>query len=390
MKKIIRSACVLGILFLLGLAGAAGDLAAQDGTAYFVLRIGADTVAVERYERTATMITGRQLLRTPRIMNRDYTATLDAEGNATRAELVFSRPGDASVISSTTIDFGRDSAVVTVRQDDSTRVITVPAERGAIPFLGYSVGFYELPLAQHRGSGTPSSNRSLVPIGSRSAFDSEISSLEGDWITLTNIAGENRLRVDSQGRLLAWDGTGSTLKLEGERLTGLDFDALETSFSERERAGQVMGTLSPRDSVDATIGEATIRISYSRPSTRGRSIDGEVVPWNQVWRTGANQATQLSSDGTLLIGDVALAAGTYSLWTLPTAQGWTLIVNAQHGQWGTEYDQTQDAARIPMSNRPADSHVEQFTISVESDGGAGRLALAWGDVHVWVPLRAAP
>jgi hypothetical protein len=390
MKNVARSGRSFGLFFLLVAAGAVGELYAQEETAYFVLRIGTDTVAVERYERTATSIRGRQVLRTPRITIRDYTATLDSEGNAGRVDLVFSRPGDASPISTSSIDFDGELAIVTVHQGDSTRVITVPAGRGAIPFLGYSVGLYELPLAQHRGSGTASSSRSLVPIGSITAYDSEIRTVEGDWIVLTNIAGENRLRVDPAGRLLAWDGTGSTLKLEGERLTRLDFDGLQARFIERERAGQVMGTLSPRDSVVAMVGEATVRISYSRPSARGRTIDGEVVPWNQIWRTGANQATQLSTDRALLIGDATVPAGTYSLWTLPSAEGWTLIVNSQHGQWGTDYDQARDSARIPMSSQAADSHVEQFTISVSSEGGSGRLALAWGDVHRWVSIRAAP
>jgi len=388
MKKIARSASILGML--LGIAGAVTEARAQEGTAYFVLRIGEDTVAVERYQRTATAVTGRQVLRTPRIILREYAATLDAEGNATRVDFVFSRPGESSPLSTSRIDFRRDSAVVTIQQGDSTQVIAMPAERGAIPFLGYSVGLYEIPLAQHRGSGTSSSSTSLVPVGANTAYSSEIRSAEGDWITLTNIAGENRLRVDSQGRLLAWDGTDTTLKLEGERLTRLDFEALEASFAERELRGQVMGSLSPRDSVDASIGDANVRIFYNRPSARGRTIGGEVVPWDRVWRTGANQATQLSTDRSLMIGEVMVPAGTYSLWTLPQAQGWTLIVNEQHGQWGTDYDQTRDVARIAMVNGPTDQHIEQFTITLGSESGAGRLALLWGDVHAWVPVRAAP
>jgi hypothetical protein len=358
-------------------------------TAYFVLRIGSDTVALERYTRTPTSFSGRQLLRTPRTTQRDFTATLDAEGNATEVEIRISRPGEPGPLSLARVEFGTDGAEVMLRQGDSTTVSTIGVLRGTIPFLGYAVGFYELPLARHRSGGGATTRAPLLPVGSTTIYEVEISGT-GEWLTVSNIAGANRVRVDPNGRILSWDGTGSTLKLEGERLETLDFEGLAAAFVERERTGQSLGALSPRDSVMTTLAGANVRVDYGRPARRGRTIAGDVVPWGEVWRTGANQATQLTTDRDLMIGDTRVPAGAYSLWTIPRPEGWTLILNRQTGQWGTDHDPAQDLARIPMRSEPAGDRLERFTITLEPEGEDGRIALMWDDIRVWVPVSPVP
>ena len=155
--------------------------------------------------------------------------------------------------------------------------------------------------------------------------------------------------------------------------------------------------LSPRDSVQATVGGAALSVNYGRPSVRGRKIFGGLVPFGQVWRTGANEATAFETTADLEIGGVAVPAGRYTLYTLPapatvegaggnaagggTANGsgtWQLIINKQTGQWGTEYDQGQDLARIPMRVSTLAEPVEQFTIEITPTGeNSGTLALLW-------------
>jgi hypothetical protein len=115
---------------------------------------------------------------------------------------------------------------------------------------------------------------------------------------------------------------------------------------------------------------------------------GEVVPWGRVWRTGANAATQFRTDRELSIGGTAIPAGTYTLWTVPGTQGWTLIVNKHAGQWGTEYDQAQDLARIEMRRELLPDPVEQFTIELLPAGDGGVLRMEWDDTRVWVPVTA--
>ena len=122
----------------------------------------------------------------------------------------------------------------------------------------------------------------------------------------------------------------------------------------------------------------TVAIKYSRPSMRGRKIFGELVPYGKVWRTGANSATSLTTDTTLDIGGTTVPAGNYTLYTVPGEKSWELIVNKQTGQWGTNYDQGQDLARIPMKVSQLPSGLEIFTISLDRmSGKSATLKLEW-------------
>src|SRR5208337_276119 len=122
----------------------------------------------------------------------------------------------------------------------------------------------------------------------------------------------------------------------------------------------------------------TVSIQYNRPSMRGRKIFGGLVPYDQVWRTGANAASSLKSDVALTIGGANVPAGSYTLYTLPGPTSWKLIINKQTGQWGTEYSQAQDLVRVDMKVGQLSSPVEQFTISFDKTGGnAATLKLGW-------------
>ena len=149
--------------------------------------------------------------------------------------------------------------------------------------------------------------------------------------------------------------------------------------------------LSPRDTVSLEVGTGRrLYIDYGRPSMRGRRIMGGLVPYGRVWRTGANAATTLVTDVDLDLGGTALPRGTYTLYSIPTADGWTLIVNRQTGQWGTQYEPARDFARIPMRVSKLAAPVEQFTMSLERNrAGAGTLALTWETTRAWLPFRVA-
>ncbi len=144
---------------------------------------------------------------------------------------------------------------------------------------------------------------------------------------------------------------------------------------------------------DATLTFAdghTVTINYSRPSMRSRKIFGGLVPYDQVWRTGANAATSLKTDVDLMIGDTRVPAGSYTLYTLPGMNNWQLIVNKQTGQWGTEYNQAQDLARIPMKVTQRPSGLELFTISFKKTSGtSATLQLEWENTLASVDVKEA-
>jgi hypothetical protein len=175
--------------------------------------------------------------------------------------------------------------------------------------------------------------------------------------------------------------TGTTTKYLVERADSVDVDAMAAAWAARPQPG----LLSPRDTADAAVGGARVAIDYGRPSMRGRQVFGGIVPWDQVWRLGANAATQLITDKDLAIGGTPVPAGTYSLWALPTPGGMTLIINRRHGQWGTQYDPDQDFARIPLILSRLAEPVERLTMSVtQGASGEGTLALEWENTRAAV------
>ncbi|CAN5743477.1 hypothetical protein BH23GEM7_BH23GEM7_35300 [soil metagenome] len=364
----------------------AAAAAAQSQQGAFVTLLGSDTVSVERFTRSGDRIEGQQVVRTPRTSIRDYSATLGADGAISRFEMsVLPAPG-AQPSLRTTIDFERDTATVRIVRGDSTQTLRVPAGSGALPFLSYNVALYELSVARLRASGRDSIELAHVPIGATETFPLAVRRLGADSVLIYNIAGANRVRVDAGGRVLDLDGRQSTLKLVAERVATVDLEALAASYAARDQQGQSLGVLSPRDTVRATVGAANLLVDYSRPARRGRTIFGEVVPWNQVWRTGANQATHFRTDREIEMGGTRIPAGTYTLFSLPSPTGWQLIVNRQTGQGGTEYDQSQDLARIDMQRETLPERVEQFTIAIEPQGQGGMLRMMWDDTRASVPF----
>ena len=132
----------------------------------------------------------------------------------------------------------------------------------------------------------------------------------------------------------------------------------------------------------------TITITYSRPSMKGRKIFGGLVPYGQVWRTGANAATTMKTDVNLTIGNASVPAGTYTLYSIPEEKKWTLIINKQTGQWGTNYDEKQDLARVEMKASKNASPTEQFTIGFDQTGTTSAvLKLDWADTIAKVDVK---
>lgn len=113
---------------------------------------------------------------------------------------------------------------------------------------------------------------------------------------------------------------------------------------------------------------------------------GGLVPLDAVWRTGANDATQITATVPIRIGTLALEPGSYSLFTIPRAGAWELIVNRRTGISGLDHDPAQDVGRVPLEPAASASHTEQFTIRLDPAGSAARLRILWGDADVGVPV----
>ncbi len=166
-------------------------------------------------------------------------------------------------------------------------------------------------------------------------------------------------------RALAAIASTALLAIASTPLTAqMDMGAMQGPQTSAARPAKAMP--SPPATASVTLGGGTIDIRYNSPRMRGRKIMGGLVPYGKVWRTGANPATTLITSVPLKFGTLLVPAGTHTLFTLPSADTWLLIVNNQTGQWGLTYNQSMDLGRIPMQAKPMSAPQEAMTLSFEN------------------------
>lgn len=157
----------------------------------------------------------------------------------------------------------------------------------------------------------------------------------------------------------------------------------------------VEGRSSPYDSTVVALGDAEALVCYGRPSMRGRTIFGDLVPYDQLWRTGANEPTTIHLPVAATIAGIAVEPGSYSIYTIPGRVEWTVIVNRSTSQWGIENQYTaeieaQDVGRATVPAEQADAPVETFEIRAEPNGASGsNLVLEWENARVRIPIQAS-
>ncbi|MEP3837573.1 MAG: DUF2911 domain-containing protein [Algibacter sp.] len=151
--------------------------------------------------------------------------------------------------------------------------------------------------------------------------------------------------------------------------------------------------LSPKDTVEFKLNDLKLEVFYNRPYRKDRDIFGALVPYNQVWRTGANEATTFETNKPLQVNGMPLAAGKYTLWTVPKDSTWNVIFNSKQYSWGVNaemqpmWDPNYDALNIEVPVQPLPNHVEQFTIAFDNSTDNLLLTMAWDDVKIAVPLK---
>ncbi len=191
------------------------------------------------------------------------------------------------------------------------------------------------------------------------------------------VMGMFTIFLDDKGKIRSVDGIGTSFNIKGTAGPYLDLDSVIAASVKRQGLHPQLGVINKPDSVKAVINTAEIKIIYSRPSVRGRVIFGEVVPWNRIWRTGADAATKITLSQPLYFAGKELPAGEYSIFTLPTQHGWTLIFNKQANIWGTEHNADYDLLKVPMTTIASPDTTEVMTIEVNARGNGGVITVAW-------------
>ena len=192
----------------------------------------------------------------------------------------------------------------------------------------------------------------------------------------STVTGMMTLHLDKNGLLKSIDAIGSSWNVTGIVTKKLDLQTLTAQFVAQEAATGAVAINQP-DSVMALLNNASFKIVYSRPKVRGRTIFGSIVPYDRVWRTGANAATRLVTDHTLVFGNVELPPGSYSVWTIPAEKGWKMIFNSQANVWGTEYNPAFDVLQVPMESEQLPESIEELTIQVKPARGGGTFNINW-------------
>jgi hypothetical protein len=355
------------------------------GVTAFVVRLGRDTIALERFTRSGTRIEGEMVGRFPEATRTRYSITVDSlerivQLRTDELDPSTGRPTKPRAWSS--LAWNGSGYTVELNEGDSTRHAVLQGPLDLIPNFGRSLAVYELITRQFRDGTAASRSFRVVRLWDLAVDTTIVSRMGPDTVSIHVIfpRGE-RARVDASGNILGISGLHTSYKWLTERVPDVNAAALAKRFAAEDAKHAGMGNLSWRDTVHANISGAAISIDYGRPARRGRAIFGALVPWNAVWRTGADIATQLTTDRELTFDSLTVPPGTYSLYTLPTPNGWHLIINKMTGQNGLMYVQGQDLGRVALPTRIADLPLERLTITLSQDGERrGAIEIAWDNV----------
>ncbi len=372
----------------------------------FLARLGRDTISVESVARYADHLVSDEVDRFPEVRRRHTELRLAADGSLRHMDMHVLTPTAAAQSRDRRIvaDITRDSVRVSLTDGSGTHVMRQATDGMlTIPHVPQMYGLIELYLAAalQRGAAHHVAPRTDIRLrqfypdrefshyparlhrGSVRPMGHDTVELRHDWLAGIGIA-----IVDTNRRMLSYSGDRTTYKVQVTRLSDPpDVQTIGDRFAATEQARGGAVALSVRDTLRAKIGRATFTVDYGRPLARGRTLLGNVIPYDYTWRTGANAATQFTTSADIRLGSIALAPGTYTLWTAPHTDRVMLVVNRQTGQWGTEHDARYDIGTTPLAATSPASPVEKFTIGITPrDERSGELALEWGSFRWTAPI----
>lgn len=371
----------LGIAFLsVIMFSACNQESTNPNQGAFITYLGNDTLAVEQFEKTENGITAKVILRSPETSFASYDLSLDETGgiaSMTRTDYSLEEGfgGTGSVVQ--TVERQGDSLMVEVETEEGPRSYSAPYESGVLPFIDMVHWPYELAFNHAVETGQDTVNQMLLTGNRLSNF--VIADLEADSMTIRHpFRGVMGVTVDENGNLEHLDAGLTTRKLKVHRKASVDIAAIGEDFAASDQEGNPFGELSSAETGEFSFQGSNFRVEYGSPKKRGRDLFGGIVPWGERWRTGANRATHFYTSEDLQIGELNVPAGEYTLFTIPEAEGGTLMVNKETGQNGQSYDESMDLGRVPMNLSTKEDVTEAFTITVEETETGGVINLIWG------------
>ena len=369
----------------------------------YVARLGRDTVSVESVTRQGDRVTVDGVDRFPRVRRRHTVVQLGPDGGIRHLSMDIETPSEPANqqkrhveadVTKDAVHIVKTDAADTVKRDFNVHDAIVVAH---VPQMYSLYDIYFAAAHQHdtkpNGDDTVHLRQFYIDreFDRFSMHDATVRLMRDNKAEIWHdwLAGVGQATLDSSGHLLTYSGARTTYLVDVTRVNDApDVQAIGARFASAETNSGGAKQLSVRDTATGTIGRATFAIDYARPLVRGRVLLGDIIPYDRVWRTGANAATQFTTSAPITLGGKPVPAGKYTLWSVPRQGGAAqLIVNKQTGQWGTEYNGDQDLAMVSMKIDTLTTPVEKFTISIVPQGDRkGALVLEWGTFRWSAPI----
>jgi hypothetical protein len=390
------------LLLLLALPACATEKPAEKYG--FIALLGNDTVSVESVTRVGNKLTSDEVDRFPRVNQRHTEITLDDDGSISHLVMDIHTPSESVKQRDRHVSADVTSNEIKLSKRDSSGTINKTFPTGvysAVAHVPQMYSLYEIYFAAAMKQANSSKLQPGDTIKLRQFYiDREFDNFPlhrafvrllpngkaeiwHDWLS-----GHGDAALDTAGHLLSYSGARSTYKVEVTRLSQIpDVKSIGERFAALEENTGGVRQLSVRDTARGSIGSSQFTVDYGRPLARGRVLLGNILPFDRVWRTGANAATQFTASAPITLAGLAVPAGKYTLWTVPHTSGVELIVNKQSGQWGTQYAGSMDLGKAPMKTERLSTPVEKFTISINpADAHHGSLIMEWGDFRWTAPI----
>jgi len=371
----------------------------------FLTMLGNDTISIEGITRQGNTLTSDEVDRFPTVRIRHTVVNLNDDGSIRHLVMNIYTPSEPSGQRNRKVDAGVANNKVHLSKTDSTGTVNRDFSTGGsivVAHVPQMYSLYELYFVAALKQATASKLAAGNPVKMRQFYidrefdrfplgEAVVKPLDGAKMEITHdwLSGTGEAMMDSADNMLSYSGARTTYDVRVKRLaTPPDLKGVADRFEAKEKEGGSVKSLSVRDTVRAQIGNTIITVDYGRPLLRGRTLLGNVIPFDYVWRTGANAATQFTTSTPIRLAGMQLPAATYTLFTSPHKNGVDLIVNRQTGQWGTEYNPALNLGRAEMTSEAATATVEEFTISIiPGDNRHGRLVFEWGSFRWTAPIE---
>ena len=367
--------------------------------------LGHDTISIENITRQGNTLTSDEVDRFPRVRIRHTEVNLNDDGSIRHLVMDIHTPSEPSgqrdrkvvaYVANNKVHLSKTDSTGTVNRDFPTGggIVVAHVPQMYSLYELYFAAALKKSAASKLAAGSPVQLRQFYidrefdrfPLGEATVtpLGKGKAEVSHDWLS-----GTGEAIMDSGYNMLSYSGTRTTYKVEVRQLAvPPDVKGIASRFEAKEAEGGNVRSLSVRDTLRAQIGNGVFTIEYGRPLLRGRTLLGDVIPYDRVWRTGANAATQFTTSVAIKLAGMQVPAGTYSLFTAPHTSGIDLIVNKRTGEWGTEYNGSLDLGTARMISEVAPAPVEAFTISiVPGDKRHGKLVLEWGSFRWIAPIE---